>query len=107
MTHDRKRKIIFPAKRQEKKAYKAEIKFFKDNLNREEFKFFIRNSISKNKEKYNSYSAMVKSKVSIACMSTMLRENLSMGGKIFACNFTGVSLFDFPLNKFFFLLDRF
>ena len=44
---------------------------------------------------------MVKSKVSISCMSTMLRENLSMGGKIFACNFTGVSLFDFPLNKFF------
>ena len=39
-------------------------------------------------------------------MTTMLRENLSMGGKIFACNFTNVSLFDFPLNKFFFLKNK-
>jgi len=104
---DHKKRIIFATKRQEKRAYKTEIKFFKDHLNREEFKFLIRNSISKNKkEKYTSYSSMVKSKVSIGCMTTMLRENLSMGGKIFACNFTNVSLFDFPLNKFFFLKNK-
>ena len=104
---DHKKRIIFATKRQEKRAYKTEIQFFKDHLNREEFKFLIRNSISKNKkEKYTSYSSMVKSKVSIGSVTTMLRENLSMGGKIFVCNFTNVSLFDFPLNKFFFLKKK-
>ena len=41
---------------------------------------------------------MHKSKVVIGTMSTLLRENLSLGGKTFACNFTNTNIFDFPIK---------
>ena len=41
---------------------------------------------------------MHKSKVVIGTMSTLLRENLSLGGKTFACNFTNINIFDFPIK---------
>ena len=38
------------------------------------------------------------SKIVIGTMSTMLRENLSLNGKTFACNFTKTNIFDFPID---------
>ena len=35
----------------------------------------------------------------------MLREKVSLGGKILACNFTNLDIFDFPLKKFLLLKD--
>ena len=40
---------------------------------------------------------MEKSKVVIGTMSTMLRENLAINGKI-ACNFMKTNIFDFPIK---------
>ena len=47
---------------------------------------------------YDTYSEMQKSEVVIGTMSTLLRENLFIGGKSLSCNFTNSSIFDFPIN---------
>ena len=47
---------------------------------------------------------MLKSKVVIGTMSTMLRENLSLGGKTLACNFTKTDIFNFPIKGICFLI---
>ena len=41
---------------------------------------------------------MEKSKVVIGTMSTMLRENLALKGKSFACNYLKTDIFDFPIK---------
>tara|TARA_A100001011_G_scaffold380585_1_gene448083 strand:- start:153 stop:947 length:795 start_codon:yes stop_codon:yes gene_type:complete len=41
--------------------------------------------------KYSSYLRVLKSKVTIGCSSTLLREALTFNKKIFCCNFTGHS----------------
>ena len=42
--------------------------------------------------------AILQSKVTVGCCSTMLRENLAIGGKILSCNLTPTSLWDFPIQ---------
>ncbi len=48
---------------------------------------------------------MQESKVVIGTMSTTLRENLFMNGKILACNFTKTNIFDFPIEGICFLKE--
>jgi len=43
------------------------------------------------------------SEVVIGSISTMLRENLVMNGKVLACNLTPTNIFDFPLKGLCFL----
>ena len=47
---------------------------------------------------FKTYKIMQNSKIVIGTMSTMLRENLSLNGKTFACNFTKTDIFDFPIK---------
>ena len=54
-------------------------------------------------KKYKTYDLMIKSKIIIGTMSTMLRENLSLGGKTLACNYTKTDIFDFPITGLCFL----
>ena len=54
-------------------------------------------------KKYGTYDIMIKSKIVIGTMSTMLRENLSLGGKTLACNYTKTDIFDFPIKGLCFL----
>ena len=54
-------------------------------------------------KKYETYDIMINSKVVIGTMSTMLRENLSLGGKTLACNFTKTDIFNFPIKGLCFL----
>ena len=41
---------------------------------------------------------MLKSKIIVATTSTLLRENLAIGGKILACNLTPGNLYNFPFD---------
>ena len=72
--------------------HKNEMIFYKKYL-KENFKITQRNP-----EKYSSYQAMVNSNLTIAMMSTLLRENLALGGKILSCNFTNNKIWNFPIQ---------
>ena len=50
------------------------------------------------KDKFSSYKAMFQSNIVVATYSTMLRENLGIGGKILSCNCTYSDIFDFPIE---------
>ena len=84
------------------KGYYNEINWYKKYLNSEEYDYlkkkFIFKKPSSNFFPYTSYKASVESKVTIAAMSTMLREVFSMKKKILACNLTSNNVYDFPIT---------
>jgi surface carbohydrate biosynthesis protein len=77
--------------------FKREKEFYKKNLNKNEYQYLLKNIFFMS-ENYKTYKIMQKSKVVIGTMSTMLRENFSLNGKTFACNFTNTNIFDFPIK---------
>lgn len=83
------------AARNDKDNFHDEKNFYKNNLSQEEYDYLKKNIVFRS-SKYNTYIFMEKSKVVVGTMSTMLRENLSLGGKTFACNFTKTDIFNFP-----------
>ena len=96
-----KKKIIFSLKRLNgsQKNLENEINFYKDNLNESEFSFFLKNStINSKKYRYNTYDLMLKSNITISTYSTVIRENLSIGGKGVSVNFMQSQIFDFPME---------
>tara|TARA_B000000460_G_C21189397_1_gene253230 strand:+ start:21 stop:512 length:492 start_codon:yes stop_codon:yes gene_type:complete len=94
-------KLICPQKRDKKispEAYNVGINFFKKYLTNNEFNFFISNSLEQKKEGYTSYIAMLQSKVVVGVTSTLLRENLAIGGKTLSCNLTQTNIYNFPVQ---------
>ena len=93
-------KMIFCWKRKNEKttpkAFNDELVFYKKHLNDIEFNYVVSNSIEK--DKFSSYKAMFQSNIVVATYSTMLRENLGIGGKILSCNCTYSDIFDFPIE---------
>ena len=85
------------AARSYKNDFWDENNFYKQHLNEFEYKYLLRNIFFRPKD-YKTYEIMEKSKVVIGTMSTMLRENLFIGGKTLACNFTKTDIFDFPIK---------
>jgi len=85
------------ATRNSKNSFRDEKNFYKKHLNKEEYKYVIKNLFFR-KGYYDTYNEMQKSEVVIGTMSTLLRENLFIGGKSLSCNFTNSSIFDFPIN---------
>ena len=85
------------AARSYKGKFFEENNFYKKNLNKEEYRYLIKNMFFR-PNNYETYEIMKKSKVVVGTMSTMLRENLSIGGKTLACNFTKTEIFDFPIQ---------
>ena len=90
------------AARNSKNSFYEEEKFYKQNLNNFEYKYLMKNIFFRPK-KYETYDIMTNSKVVIGTMSTMLRENLSLGGKTLACNYTKTDIFNFPIKGLCFL----
>ena len=94
-------KLICAQKRDKKitpKAYNKDINFFKKYLTNSEFDFFISNSLENKVDSYTSYAAMFQSKVVVGTASTLLRENLAIGGKILSCNLLPTNIYDFPVQ---------
>ena len=101
---EQNKKIIVPMKRYLKKSKTEEINFLRKYLNKNEFNYLIKNSVSKStKNKYISYLKIYESKVTLSCVTTMLREALSLKKKIMVCNTLPSSVFDFPLKEFFYI----
>ena len=98
---ENKKKIIFSLKRLNslQKNLENEINFYKNNLNESEFSFFLKNStINFRKSRYNTYDLMLKSNITVSAYSTVIRENLSIGGKGVSINFMQNKIFDFPIE---------
>ena len=92
-------KMIFSWRRDKKtspEAFNKELVVYKKYLSDIEFNYLISNSIEK--DKFSSYKAMFQSNIAVATNSTMLRENLGIGGKILSCNCTYSDIFDFPIE---------
>ena len=77
--------------------FEEEKNFYKNNLKKYEYVFLMKN-IFYRRPGYYTYEVMQKSKIVVGTMSTMLRENLALRGKTFACNFTKADIYDFPLK---------
>ncbi len=77
--------------------FEKEREFYEKNLNKDEYEYLLKNIFFRS-DHFKTYKIMQRSKVVIGTMSTMLRENLSLKGKTFACNFTNTNIFDFPIK---------
>lgn len=93
-----KKKIAFVGKRLGAAAHN-EINFYKRYLS-EDFQI-----IPRDVNCFSSYQAMDNSELTIAMVSTMLRENLGKYKKILSCNFTNNPIWDFPISGLCFLKD--
>lgn len=78
-------------------SFNRENELYKKYLTKAEYNY-VSKKFNFKKNKYISYNIMLKSKVVIGSMSTMLRENLALGGKILACNLTPGDFYDFPIK---------
>jgi len=97
-------KLIFAMKRDKKlnpEGYKKEFNFYKKYFTKDELNYLISNSLVKEGDSsfgYSSYMAMIQSEVTVCTWSTMLRENLAIGGKILSCNLLPTNIWDFPIQ---------
>jgi hypothetical protein len=78
-------------------SFNRENELYKKYLTKAEYNY-VSKKFNFKKNKYISYNIMLKSKVVIGSMSTMLRENLALGGKTLACNLTPGDFYDFPIK---------
>jgi len=80
------------------KEYYRVMNTYKKYMTDKEFNFFINSCIERTVGRYDSYIAMFQSKVTIGTSSTLLRENLAVGGKVLSCNLLKTDIHDFPLR---------
>jgi len=79
--------------------YEAEISFVKKYLSNDDFNFLMNNCTFKDKKAFSSYDAIMSCNILIGSVSTMLREKIAANGKILSCNFSGMNMFNFPINE--------
>lgn len=94
-TQENNLKLIFVFKKR-----LGEENWYKKYLSKEEYKYLYKNSSYYKKSTYkkSSYLIMRHSKIVLATMSTMLRENLALNRKTLSCNFTKDDNYNFPIN---------
>lgn len=83
-----------------------EFNYLKKNLNRNEFLYLKNNCMKVNHKKFNSYIAVEESNLTIGGNSTMLRDKLTLGGKILSYNYTGLNVYNFPIRGICFLKNE-
>ena len=93
-----KLRFVFVTKREKGIDQEKELKFYENNLDKNEFNFLIKNAMRVNKEKYQSYKTIHESNIIVGMCSTLLRDKLTLRGKILACNFTPLNFYDFPIS---------
>jgi len=103
----KKLKLILPFKRDignpeykigspDYKEYKREQEWFKEKFSEREYDYILKNS--QQHDGFSSYKCSFESKVVVANMSTLLRENIACGNKVLSCNLNKSNLYDFPLK---------
>lgn len=77
-------------------GYKDEQNWYKKNFSKKDYiylkKRFIQNT------PLSSYKCSLESKVTVACMSSILREVFPLNKKILSCNFTSNKTYNFPVK---------
>jgi surface carbohydrate biosynthesis protein len=97
--HNLKLTIALRSYRNDIENFNREINFYKRYLTKIEYNFLSKSFFyRKEKNKFSTYELMKGSEVVVGSISTTLRENLVMDGKILACNLTPTKIFDFPLK---------
>ena len=94
-------KLIIPLKRERKyslKSHGVEYEFYKRNLEKEEFDYFQKNFLEKERSNFSSYRAVLNSKVAVGVSSTLLFDKFGIGGKILSCNLTKADMYNFPIS---------
>lgn len=94
---EKKLKFIFCLKSSYKSIYDQnyELSILKKYLSKKHFNFLKKNIKYK---KYSTYCKALSSKVVVGATSTILGECLSLGKKVFICNFSNLSYCDFPIK---------
>ena len=82
-------------------SYYKEKKAYEDYVDDQYKIFFRKNLVKRNRDKFQTYKYMDESSIVVGSMSTLLRENLVLKNKIFACNTSKNNIYDFPLKEFF------
>lgn len=102
--HNLKLTLALRSYRNNIENFNREINFYKRYLTKIEYNFLYKSFFyRKEKNKFSTYELMKGSDVVIGSISTTLRENLVMNGKVLACNLTPTNIFDFPLKGLCFL----
>ena len=97
---DNKKNLVFAIKRRKNKdpkLYNSEIKFYRKYLDQNDMKYLM-SQINQNTHHFSSHLAMYQSQIAIGMQSTLLREKISLGEKILACNFSDFEIYNFPVN---------
>ena len=81
--------------------YYKEKKAYEDYVDDQYKIFFRKNLVKRNRDKFQTYKYMDESSIVVGSMSTLLRENLVLKNKIFACNTSKNNIYDFPIKEFF------
>ena len=85
-------------------SYEEEQNLYKKFLTLNEYKYLRKRSkFKKGKDKFGTYDTMRESKIVVGTMSTLLRENIAIGGKTLVCNTTGNQTYNFPIKSKFFI----
>ena len=85
-------------------GYEEEQNLYKKFLTINEYKYVKKRSkFKKKKEKFGTYRIMRQSRAVVGTMSTLLRENIAIGGKTLACNLTDNQIYNFPIKGRFFI----
>ena len=96
-------KLIVCLKRAEKKNLDIELSNYSKYLTNDELNYLKKNvsirSMSNKLDYYKSYLNMMESKLTIACYSTMLRENIALGKKTLSYNLIPTNNFNFISNN--------
>ena len=72
--------------------------YFDRNFEKEELDYIKRNIIEKDQDNFSSYRALLNSKIVVSLKSTLLRNKLTIGGKILSCNLTNIDRYNFPVD---------
>ena len=94
-------KLIIPLKRDKKHLpgfYNLEIEYYDRNFEKEELEYIKSNILEKDRENFSSYRVLLNSKVVVSTKSTLLRNKLTIGGKILSCNLSKKDRYNFPVN---------
>ena len=103
-----KKKMLFAVKRDKKYLpvvetgivdfFKKEMEYYKNYLSPEAFQYMKENLMDRSEGEYSSYRAMYFSKITVGTVTTMLKEKLTLGGKILACNQSKMNWLNFPIE---------
>ena len=106
LSHKKKFIFVLKNKKNDLRRQNQELNFYKKYLSKKEFDFLKSNSNKNQTSLFASYAIMLRSKVVIGTISTMLGENLALGRKILACNFSRIKILDFPVKGICFINNQ-